>query len=186
MTWQTWCQKHQGSLYGIVEGFFWILCNRQTCTFVSVMFTVRATVKAGTQERRAEHRMEVMWFHKGNYSEMSINGSFPAAISCNSTAILCRPSSLSLKNILDRSRDVFPLEPVNHCALTEVNITKRNSQLLPMQMSLSDFARLQNITTYMHEFCKVGIPISQRKRLGLYFAFLCLDEITIRVTIRPS
>jgi len=30
---------------------------------------------------------------------MQVNGSFPAAILCNSTAILRRPSSLSLINI---------------------------------------------------------------------------------------
>ena len=56
-----------------------------------------ATVKAGKQERGTE----VMWFHTGNYTEMmqevTINGSFPAATSCNSTAILRKPSSLSLK-----------------------------------------------------------------------------------------
>ena len=154
----------------------------------------RATVKAGTQERRTERGtergIEVMWFHTGNYTEMmqevTINGIFPAVTSYNSTVIFRRPRSLFLKNILDRSRDVFPLEPVNRLALTDVNIAKRNSQLLPKCMSLPDFARLQNITTYMHEFCKVGIPIFRQKRLGLYLSFLHLDEVTIRVTIRPS
>ena len=64
-------------------------------------------MKAGMQERGmergTEHRTEVMWFHTGDYTEMMqevmINGSFPAATSCNSTAIFRRPSSLSLKNI---------------------------------------------------------------------------------------
>ena len=79
--------------------------------------------------------------------EVTINGSFPAATLCTNTAIFCRPSSLSL----DRSRDVFPLEPVHHFALTEVNIMKRNYQLLAIQMSLPDFVRLQYIITYMHE-----------------------------------
>lgn len=60
---------------------------------------------------------------------------FAAATSCNSTAILRRPSSLSLKTF----RDIFPLEPVNRFTL------------LAMQMSLSDFARLQYTTTYMHK-----------------------------------
>ena len=54
-----------------------------------------ATVKAGMQERGRE----VMWFHTGNYTEVMINGSFPAATSCNSTAIFCRPSSLSFRQI---------------------------------------------------------------------------------------
>ena len=48
------------------------------------------TVKAGTQERGTEHGTEVMWFHKGNYTEtiqeVMINGSFPPATSCNSSA----------------------------------------------------------------------------------------------------
>ena len=60
--------------------------------------------------------------------EVTINGSFPAATSCNSTAIFCRPSSLSLKNILDRSRNIFPLEPVNRFVLTEV-IKHREAKL---------------------------------------------------------
>ena len=115
--------------------------------------------------------------------EVTINTSFPGATSFNSTAIFRRPSSLSLENTLDRSRDVFPLEPVNPFALTEVNIAKRNSQLLPMKMSLPDFARLQYITTCVHKSCKIGVPISRRKRPGLYFGFLRLDEIT---TIRLS
>ena len=93
------------------------------------------------------------------------------------------PRSLSLENTLDRSRDVFPLEPVNRFALTEVNIAKQNSQLFPMKMSLPDFARLQYITTCMQKSCKIGIPISRRKRPGLYSGFLRLYEIT---TIRPS
>ena len=70
-----------------------------------------ATVKAGMQERGTERRTEhgtergteVVWFHTGNYTEMmqevTINGSFPAATSCNSTAIFRRPSSLSLNKI---------------------------------------------------------------------------------------
>ena len=70
-----------------------------------------------------------------------------------------------------RSRDVFPLEPVHHFALTEVNIAKQNSQLLPMQMSLPNFARLQYTTTYMHAVCKVGIPISQWRDLGSTLPF---------------
>ena len=47
---------------------------------------------------------------------------------------------------LNRSREVFPLEPVNRFALTEVNIAKRNSQLRAMQISPPDFARLYIIT----------------------------------------
>ena len=61
---------------------------------------VRATVKAGTQERG----MEVIWFHTGNYTEMCRKSQSTVASqqllvleSCNSTAILRKPSSLSLK-----------------------------------------------------------------------------------------
>ena len=137
-----------------------------------------------------EHGTKVMWFHTGNYTEMMQEVTSIVAsqqlLCVNSTAIFHRPSSLSLKNILDRYREVFLLEPVTSFALTEVNIVKRNSQHLPMQMSLPDFKRLQYIARYMHTSCKVGIPIPRRKRLVLYFGFLHSDEITIRVTIRPS
>ena len=56
-------------------------------------------------------------------------------------------------------------------------------------MSLPDFARLQYITMYTYESWKVGIPrlyLCQRNLHGLYLSFLRLDEITSRVTIRPS
>ena len=59
-------------------------------------------MKAGTQERGTERGTEVIWLHIGNGS--TINGSFPAVTSCNSTAIFRRPSSLSLKQFLDSSR----------------------------------------------------------------------------------
>ena len=127
------------------------------------------TVKAGTQERRMERRMEcgkecgteVMWFHTGNHTEMmqevTINSNFPAATSCNSTAIFRRPSSLSLKNILHRSRDVFPLEPVNRFAL---RLTSRSET--PSFSRWNESAWLCETTVhyyaYMHESCKVGIP----------------------------
>ena len=58
---------------------------------------IGATVKAVTQERGTEHVTEVMWFYTGNYTELmqevKINGSFPVATSCNSTAIFRRPSN---------------------------------------------------------------------------------------------
>ena len=57
---------------------------------LSLMTNKWATVKAGTQERGTERGTDVMWFYTGNYTEMMqevmINGSFPAAASCNSTA----------------------------------------------------------------------------------------------------
>ena len=71
-------------------------------------------MKAGMQKRGME--VPVMWFHTGNYTKLYENDAgshdqriaFAAATSCNSTAILLRPSSLSLKTF----RDIFPLEPV--------------------------------------------------------------------------
>ena len=73
----------KGSVLGVAG------CVVQVDVHASELCFGWATVKAGTQERGTE----VMWFHTGNYTEMvqeaTINGiAFPAATSCNSTAIL--------------------------------------------------------------------------------------------------
>ena len=89
-------------------------------------------------------------------------------VTLNSTLIFRRPSSLHL----DRSRDVFPLGPVNR--LSSPRLTSRSET--PSFSHAIECAWL----------CETRINSSQRKRLGLYLGFLRLDEITIRVTIRQS
>ena len=59
-------------------------------------------------------------------------------------------------------------------------------------MSLPDFARLQYITTYMHESCKIISVVAGRhtyisaKETWALLWLSSLGEITIRVTIRQS
>ena len=96
---------------------------------IVVWLSIMTLRKGNCESRNAGTRNGSNVVHTGNYTEMmqevTINSSFPATIlRVHSTAIFRRPSSLSLKNILDRCRDVFLLEPVNSFALTEVNIAK--------------------------------------------------------------
>ena len=90
---------------------------------------------------------------------------FAAATSCNSTAILRRPSSLSLKTF----RDIFPLEPVNRFAL------------LAMQMSLSGFARLQYTTTYMHKWRR-----RRRRRHEVLMVYVTYLRMWAEPGLRPD
>ena len=75
----------------VQRGFDNLIISHAIC-MTRVFSGTRATVKAGTQERGTERGTEVMWFHTGNYTEMM------QLESCKSTAILRKPSSLSLKN----------------------------------------------------------------------------------------
>ena len=107
------------------------------------------------RERGTWNGMEVMWFHTGNYTEMmqdvTINGSFPAQTLYNSTAIFCRPSSLSLKKHLDRSREVFPLEPVKRSPSLRLTSWSETLECKWVCPTSRDY-------TYMYKSCKVGIP----------------------------